>query len=602
MSINASELDFFNIKESLKTYLEQSDEFRDYDFEASGISNILDVLAYNTHMNGLIANMAVNESFLTSAQLRSSVLAHAESLGYTPKSVTSSTAVVNATVTIPDGPETITLDQNTEFSGDVDEVTFSFKTTEAATATNVGGTYTFKVSNDSPNITLKEGTSKTKTFFVDGNATNQAYVLTDDNIDTTSLTVDVYENLTTQEFTVYNNIDYVPTINNASTIYIIREAANGYYELQFSDGNTLGKAPTAGSRIVVRYRTSEGASANGATEFVTKNFAYNGDVYPIVVTTVAGSVGGSDKESIQSIKFNAPRAYASQQRLVTSADYEALISKTFGAYLKGVVAWGGNENVPPQFGKVFVSLQFQDGIDEQSQEIQKQIISDQLTSNLSIMSIDTEFVQPQTTYLEIITAFNADVNKSNTSLSGLTTNIESLIKEHFNTELNTFSAIFRRSQLLQKIDNLSPGILNSQMTVRAQQRIDEVVAGTEKDYTLNFPFGLASPDKDTHTVTTSIFSYNGQNVLIKNKLGSNILQIFDLNDEVKRTNVGTYDPAKGTVFLSGLLVDNSTELKVSAFPANQSTLVPLRNYILTLDESLLDVSGFIEIGTNKATL
>ena len=602
MSISTSDLDFANIKSKLKTHLKQQSEFADYDFEASGLSNILDVLAYNTHLNGLIANMAINESFLTSAQLRSSVLSHAESLGYTPKSATTSRAIVNATVQIENGPDFLVMDPFTEFATDVDEVSFSFKNTESYTAFNDNGTYVFKNSAGDSNIVLREGQRKRKTFVVGDVTDAQVFVITDENIDTTTLSVNVFDNFTTTEFTVYNNIDSVSTINDQSTIFLIREAANGHYELQFSDGNTLGKTPVSGNKIIVTYMTTVGEPANGGESFITKNISYDNNTYPVIVTTVAESAGGASKESLQSIKLNAPRAYATQQRLVTSEDYEALILRSFGSYLDGVIAWGGNENVPPQYGKVFVSLQFKEGTDESTQSFLKQTIKDQLTSNLSIMSIDTEFVDPKETELELIVAFNVDTTKASSSVAGLQTTIQALISEHFNTELNTFDKVFRRSRILTKIDDLSPGILNSQMSVRGVQSVENVVVGKDRDYVVAFPFEIAVPDKDTFTVTSSIFSYKGQNVLIKNKLGSNQLQILDLNDSVKVTNIGTYDSAKGLITLSGLNVELSTNLKMYVVPANQSTLVPLRNYILSLDESRLSVMGYTETVNSKAVL
>jgi len=602
MTISSSDLDFANIKNKLKTFLKQQNEFADYDFEASGLSNILDVLAYNTHINGLIANMAINESFLSSAQLRSSVLAHAEALGYTPKSATAATAVVNVSVEIPNGPDTLTLNTFTDFYTDVEQVNYGFKTMQSYIAINDNGKYVFKDYYGNPNITLKEGTVKTKTFPVGDDSDNQVFVLSDKNIDTSTINVLVYEDFNTQDFTVYTNIDKAVSINEESTVYLIRESANGSYEIQFSDGNTLGKRPLAGNKIVVRYLTTVGEEANGGKSFITQNISYENSTYPVVVKTVSFSAGGSGKESIDSIKLNAPRAYTAQQRLVTANDYEALILRHFSPYLDGVIAWGGNENVPPQYGKVFVSLQFKEGIDQQTQDLQKQIMKDQLINNLSIMSIGVEFVEPQLTYLQLAVNYNLDQSKTTSSLAAINNLIYQFIKSYFNNNLNKFASTFRRSQLLAQIDNLSAAVLNSQMTVWAQQRVEAVSVGMNKDYTLKYPFILASPDKDEHTVSTSVFVYKGQNVYIKNALGTNRLQVFDLNNNVKLYNAGSYDPAKGIVNIVGINVESDTLLKVSAKPANQSTLAPLRNYVLTLDETFLDVTGVVETDDSKAVL
>ena len=605
MTISTSDLDFANIKQKLKTFLQQSGEFGDYDFEASGISNILDVLSYNTHLNGLIANMAINESFLSTAQLRSSVLAHAESLGYTPKSATAATAVVNASVLEIAGetnPESIIINPFTTFSVDVEELSFSFNTIEAYTAVNENGVYVFKNAAGSSNITLKEGNVKRKTFAVGDSSDNQVFVLSDKNIDTSTIVVTVFDNYSTAESTVYSNIDNVRTINDDSQIYLIRETAQGSYELQFSDGNTLGKAPKSGNKIVVSYLTTTGSEANGGRSFSTKNISFGENTYPVIVSLVAESAGGSEKESVESIKTNAPRLYATQQRLVTAEDYETLIYKNYGAYLDGIVAWGGNENLPPQYGKVFVSLQFKDGIDPSTQSIIKQSITQELTSNLSIMSIDTVFVEPSVTLLLLNASFNVDPTKSGVTTTGLQTSVRNLIISHFNTELDSFYSVFRRSTLLNKIDSISPAILNSQIDIRAQQSIEHILVGSNKDYSVAFPFTLAAPDKDTHIIISSPFKYKGQTVYIKNELGSTRLQLLDTSDEVKLVNTGSYDPAKGLVSLSGLNVEIPTILKINAIPANTSTIRPLRNYILTLDQTSLGVTGVVESSNTKAVL
>jgi hypothetical protein len=256
---------------------------------------------------------------------------------------------------------------------------------------------------------------------------------------------------------------------------------------------------------------------------------------------------------------------------------------------------------------------------------EKNNIRQELAANLSIMSIDLEFVDPQKTYLELQTKFNIDPFKVTQSQS-LETDVKSLINAYVRNELNTFDATFRRSNLLTQIDNLSPAILNSRMTVRMQQRIDiqglieikekqledngvlpeDFDTYYESDHVVNFPVYLAQPDKDDYTVTSSIFKSNGQYFVIKNKLGSTQLQMVDLNDVVKISNVGSYDPGLGQVKINSLLVDKDgfvgSDIKISATPANQSTVTPLRNYIITLDEEVSSVMSRIDTGEIKVTL
>ena len=620
MAIQNSELDFFSIKSQLQTYLKQQTEFQDYDFTASGLSNILDVLAHNTHINGLVANMAINESFLGSAQLRSSVVSHAESLGYIPSSRTAATAIISLSIVdYPTGPASLTLPIGTEFTSSIGTSVFTFTTQEQCIANNVSGTYIFKDVSGSDQIVVKEGFSKTKTFIA-GEDLGAIYVLPDESLDVSTINVKVFENYLSNSFQTFRDINTVTTVGSDSKVFIVRETSNGQYEIFFSDGNILGTAPAAGNRIEVSYMTSRGAEGNGGEEFAT-SVTLEGQ--PIQVEVVYPSGGGSEKESLASIKLHAPRSFTAQNRLVTADDYTSLITSKYGNYVKNAISWGGNDNIPPQYGKVFVSLNFLDGIAPASQEVIKTSIKDQLTSNLSIMSIDTEFVAPETTYLELNTVFNIDPLKSPSSTEALQAQVYTYIRQYVDNELGDFESAFRRSNLLTQIDSISTAILNSRVSVKVQQRIDleaqileieemrlslgmPLLSYLEKDHLIKFPILLAEPDNDDHIITSSVFKSNGQNVTIKNKLGTTQLQLLDLDGEVKINNIGTYDPARGTVQLSSLRVDKDgyvgNGIRVSALPANQSTISPLRNYIIELDESLSSTIGYVASGETKVVL
>jgi len=610
MSINTSDLDFNDIKSKLKTYLRNSGEFEDFDFNTSGISNILDVLAYNTHINALVANLSINESFLSTSQIRTSVVGHAESLGYTVKSRTAARATVDLEITVETPPSTFILSRGSEFFANIDDVGYRFLTVEDhITQLGNDGKFTFN------NVQIAEGKFKTRTFIAN-QASNVSYVIMDENIDTSTISVRVYENGSSTNYTVYQDLNTVTTIDDDSKVYMVGETPSGNYEIFFSDGNILGKRPTQGNVIEVSYISTRHVEGNGA-----KSYSLNG-VEGAVITSSTPSAGGSDRESLDSIKLNAPRSYTTQNRLVTADDYTALIMAKYSNYLRDVIAWGGNDNTPPEYGKVFVSLNFQEGVDENIVETEKTRIQNELAVNLSIMSIDLEFVDPEMTYLEIQTVFNVDALKANKAQT-LETDVQSLINSHVQTELSTFNSTFRRSNLLTQIDNLSPAILNSRMAVRVQQRIpvtemltelnekrlEEGLGLTDKieqDFHVNFPVFLAEPDKDDHTITSSVFKSNGQNVIIKNKLGSTKLQLLDMDNVVKIDNIGSYEPARGTVTLNALTVDENSYvddvIKISATPANQSTIVPLRNYIITLDSGLSITRSNLDTGAIKVEL
>jgi hypothetical protein len=588
--IQSTDLDFDQIKENLKRYLESKNEFSDYDFEAPGLSNILDVLAYNTHINGLIANMAINESFLASSQLRSSVISHAETLGYVSNSRAAAVARLNIKVESTDtGTPTLSLPKYSVFTSSIDDVVYSFQTLEEYEAVNDGfGTFEFKTELGSNAIPVYEGTIKRRTFLVGESEDEQVYVIPDDTLDTNTLTVSVYDTPTSSSFTPYTDVNNNVRIDTESTVYIIREVPNGYYELIFSDGNVLGKAPVAGNKIVVEYISSRGPAANNGKVFVADSeITVGGQSYQPTIITIGNSSGGSEKESISSIKGNAPRAFATQQRLVTAEDYKALILQRYSAVIDDVTAWGGNDNVPPIYGRVYVALKFKTGVDAVSQQATKDLIQAVLSENLAIMSIDTVFTDPVTTYLEIDTQFDFDPDQTNITAKTMANNISGQIATYVQNNLNKFDSVFRRSLLLATIDGLSPAILNSTMTVRLQQRFTPTVNVTQ-DYTINFPVAIARPDDEERRVSSSRFTFNGDQCTIKNKLGENKLQIVRVVDAlVVVDNIGTYDTGKGTVTLTGFTPENfeGESIKISIVPANQSTVKPLRNYLISYDNA-----------------
>lgn len=608
-NIQSTQLDFANIKSSLKTYLAQQPEFADYNFEASGLSNILDVLAYNTHFNGLVANFALNEAFLNTAQLRSSIVSHAEALGYNPRSVTSPTAYLNVSVTITAAgrPSVVTLPKYTRFNTSVDDVSYSFYTLENYTATDNGsGYYQFVDENGTPLIPVVEGTLKTKTFYVGSSTDRQVYVIPDATMDTSTVAVNVYTSPTSSDFISYTSLYEVISIDSTSRVYQLRETPNGYYELTFSDGITIGSAPIAGNKIVVSYLSSNGASSNGGSGFTAAGtLSVNSVNYPISSVTINAAAGGTGKESIESIRVNAPVKFAAQQRLVTSEDYKSLILTNF-PQVEDCVAWGGEENLPnPEYGKVFVSLKFSDIYPESAKSIIKNAIQTNLIKPLSVMSISTEFVDPIQTYLECSTFFSFNPNKTNTTLKTTETNVTSTILNYFTNNLNVFGESFRRSNVLTDVDNLSEAVLNSRMDVKIQQRFVPSF-NTSSSYTLVFPVALSAPDDVNYIITSNQFTYNNKICIIRNKLNENVLQVVDTDGNVQINNVGTYNPNNGVVNLIGFslssIIGGIGYIRISAVPANQSTITPLRNYVLNIDNSRSFASGSLDYGKTQVAL
>ncbi len=608
-NIQSTQLDFANIKSSLKTYLAQQPEFADYNFEASGLSNILDVLAYNTHFNGLVANFALNEAFLNTAQLRSSIVSHAEALGYNPRSVTSPTAYLSVSVTITSAgrPSVVTLPKYTRFNTSVDDISYSFYTLEDYTATDNGsGYYQFVDENGVPLIPVVEGTLKTKTFYVGSSTDRQIYVIPDVTMDTSTVAVNVYTSPTSSDYIAYTSLYEVITIDATSRVYQLRETPNGYYELTFSDGITIGAAPIAGNKIVVSYLSSNGASSNGGSSFTAAGtLSVNSVNYAISSVTINAAAGGTGKESIESIRVNAPVKFAAQQRLVTAEDYKSLILTNF-PQVEDCVAWGGEENLPNrEYGKVFVSLKFSDIYPESAKAIIKNAIQTNLIKPLSVMSISTEFVDPIQTYLECSTFFSFNPNKTNTTLKTTETNVTTTILNYFTNNLNVFGESFRRSNVLTEVDNLSEAVLNSRMDVKIQQRFTPSF-NTSSSYTLVFPVALSAPDDVNYIITSNQFTYNNKICIIRNKLNDTVLQVVDTDGNVQVNNVGTYNPNNGMVQLVGFslssIIGGISYIRISAVPANQSTITPLRNYVLNIDNSRSFASGSLDYGKTQVAL
>ncbi len=615
--IQSTELDFTNIKESLKTYLQRQTEFQDYNFEASGLSNILDVLAYNTHINGLIANFGLNESFLGSAQLRSSVVSHAETLGYYPRSKTASNATVKLQINGTGDTTTSSLDleKGTTFTTSVNEVSYTFQTTEKVIALNDGsGNFTFTTSEGSDNITIKEGTEKTKTFLVGDAGDDQVYVIPDETMDTSTITIEVFDSPTSTSGTSYTDINNQVRINDDSTIFIVREVPNGYYEITFSDGNVLGKSPVAGNRIVITYLSVVGAEANTASLFTAVNpVSVGGSSRTLTTTTLATSASGAEKESISSIKTNAPVAFATQQRLVTAEDYKALINQRYSSIIEDVIAWGGNDNVPPIYGRVYLGLKYKDGTTEDVKSATQASISSELSDNLGIMSIDTIFTEPEETFLEVILSFNFDPDLTGTTLQTTQTTIENTIKQYFTDNLNAFGKIFRSSALLTIIDALSPAILNSSLETKIQQRLEVnsitpangLQLNVQRDYSINFPVALATPDDINHTVSSTPFTVGGTSVFLRNLLESTKLQLISSNDgSVFIDNVGSYNTSTGVITISGqnITAINGDAIKITATPKDPNTIKPLRNYILKNDTVRSRASGTFDFQNTAVTI
>ncbi len=660
--IRSTALDFDNIKNNLKTYLAAQPQFTDYNFEASGLSNILDVLAYNTHINALIANFALNESYLTTAQLRSSVVSIAEGIGYVPDTDTAAQAKLNISFTTSQAARDVDiyLPAFTQFTAEVDGTTYTFQTIERYRAVDDGtGFYEFLTEAGSNEIPVFEGTRRTKTFIVGEYEDNPVYVIPDTTIDSSTVVVNVYESVTATAFSTYQNIINASAITANSTVYILKEAPNGYFELSFGDGETFGRSPVAGNKIVVEYLSTRGELANNATSFeATAQLVAGGVTTDLSVVTLSLSTGGRAKESIESIRKNAPFQYATQNRMVTAEDYSSLILKNYSSLIRDIKAWGGEDNPEPEYGAVYVSILFNNNVTSQTRSTTKLQIVD-LADQLAILSFKIRFTDPEITYVEVDNFFEYNPRLTPLTLNTIQSNVREIIQNYFTTTVGGFEQAFRRSNMLTLIDESNQAIFSSRADIRMQKRfvpttpsivntvndltnfslstelLNQVIGLiVSKDYntaasviakyslsnytvirntistvsgnvTFNvaYPVSIAVPDDDTLTVTSSAFVYNGINCRIQNKLSSNILQIVALGDQrIIVDNIGSYNPTAGTAtityFIPSSILGGVDYIKLSAVPANQSAISPIRNNILEYDAGSSFARGVQVTATN----
>lgn len=620
-TIKSSALDFNNIKNNLKTYLANKEEFKDYNFEASGLSNILDVLAYNTHLNALTANFALNESYLGTAQLRSSMVSLAEGIGYVPDTRTSSQALVRLffnTSTTPRDTK-ITLPAYTSFTTSVDDVNYTFSTISDFIADDNGnGYYEFKTSDGSTSIPIFEGTRRTKTFIVGQYEDNPVYVIPDGNLDADTVTVKVYNSVTSTSSTTYQNIINATTITSTSTIYILKESPNGYFELSFGDGETFGVAPSAGTRIEVDYISTSGNAANGASAFSSNQVLTFGTTNTFTsslnVSTVSNSVGGDTKETIESIRKNAPFQYATQNRMVTAEDYTALILRKFSTFIDDIVSFGGEDAADPEFGAVFTSIKFKNDVNNDTQLAKKREIIG-LASQLAITSFNLRFIDPITTTIEADVFFQFNPKLTDTTENQIVSSVQNVITNYFSLNTGKFKQSFRRSNLLSLIDDIDPAILSSRADIRMQNRftptapsiatvvqnltlngsgvatisaanvaivVDLVTSERYKDatnhlisnsttqstnyagvlsaltaasstssQTLRYPVAISEPSNIDYIVTSNQFVYEGKTAFLRNKLSDTAIQIVAVaGEEIILDSVGSYNPTAGTASIN----------------------------------------------------
>lgn len=581
--LNVTEMDFDQIKTNLKTFLRAQSTLADYDYEGSALSTIIDVLAYNTFYNAFNANLNINEIFLDTAQVRNNVVSHAKSLGYLPRSTTSPFASLNVTVNAPSGsPSSLSMSKGTTFQTTIDNKNYTFVNLEAQTIQPAGGVYTFS------GVQVNQGTLRTQEFIVDDTSTSQKYEIPDINVDTATLIVKVKTNAGSSDFQVYSLVTNIVDVNSTTNAYFLQEGVDGKYEIYFGDG-VFGRKLLAGNIVQLEYLITDGEAANNSTVFsLTGSIAGNTNVN---ITLASSAGGGAIREAVDSIKFNAPLSFLSQNRVVTADDYKTIVKNNY-TNAETVSVWGGEEQAVPEYGKVFLSIK--PGNAETLTEVQKTFIKDSILKTKNLVSITPEIVDPDYTYIKLEVFFKYDPNLTSLTAGELKDKVITTITNYNNTNLKKFDGVFRASQVTTLIDATNPAILNTIQRVFVQKRLVPTIGSAEK-YTLEFssPFSsnLATGDS---VIDSSEFIMNGFNHKMQDIATEDpnirTLQLYRISNNQKiitTVDAGTVNINTGTVVLTkfnpdGGLPGTDTYITVTGTPSSND-LAPKRNQLLQID-------------------
>jgi len=558
-NITLTSLDFADYKASLKTFLQSQAQFKDYNFDGSNLSVILDLLTYNTYLNAFYLNMIGSEMFLDTAQLRDSVVLKAKELNYTPRSFRSAVANVNLQVILTGNnlPILLTIPKGTTFTGLAGSNSYTFSTDQNIVVQSPNGVFYAN------NLQIYEGTYITDTFVVQpiansttANTANSVYgtqrfTLSNPTIDTSSLTVTVVAN---------NGANVVPytlatsllDLKTTSLVYFLQGAENGQYEVVFGD-NVVGAAPPDYSTVIAEYRTCNGQLPNGLSVFLPNGGI--GGSSNIVVTTVSGAVGGDIGEDIESIRKNAPLYYSTQDRAVTTTDYETLLQINYPE-IEAISVYGGEDATPPQYGTVILSIKIAnfDAVPDA-----KKIEYAQFLSGRAPLTIQPVFVEPDYVYISLSTTVKYNVNVTALNPADIAAFVTSTIQQYNEIYLDNFNATLLYSRLVADIDATDPSIISNQTDYRLMRKFVPSTVETQ-NYTINFNTALNSalpvqssihPATTEHTIESTTFIYNSLIVSLEDDGAGNIRMVQEQSDGNHHTlfNVGTVNYATGVIQL-----------------------------------------------------
>ena len=604
--LDISQLDFDGIKDNLKTFLSQQNEFTDYDFEGSGMNILLDVLAYNTHYLGYNANMLANEMYLDSADQRSSVVSLAKQVGYTPKSATSSQATIDVVINNGSG-SSVTMSRGTKFTTTVDGTNYSFVANADISISPLDGVYKFS------NLVVYEGTYLNYKYTANTSDTDQRFIIPNDNVDTNTLTVKVQESSSDSTTNTYKLATGITNIDSASKVFFLQEVENGRYEVYFGDG-VLGQAVADGNIVILDYITCNRDEANGASLFTLSGTV--GGFSNVTITTINNANGGDAPETIKSIKYNAPRDYTAQDRAVTADDYKVLV-KSLYANAQSVQVYGGEDAATPDYGKVYISIKAKSG--SNLTEVTKESLVRSLKS-YAVASVTPIIIDPETTFITIATNFKYNSGLTTKDVSTLQTNVTDAISSYNTDTLEDFTGMFRYSAVTKTIDGADTSILSNITTVNMYKFITPTLNSGLK-YTLSFNNAFYNPHSGHNTSAGGIVSSTGFKITNDDSLnehfldddGAGNIRVYYLSGTTRiytDSTFGTINYTTGEIILTSAHITSisnvdgatSTRVRITVRP-NSNDIVPVRNQILSIDSTNSTITGSvdtIESGSSQA--
>jgi hypothetical protein len=606
-------LDFDQVRASIKDYMRSNSTFTDFDFEGSNLSILIDILAYNTYLTAYNTNMVANEAFIDSATLRENVVSLARNIGYVPQSRKAAKANISFIVSnINSQVKQVTLKKGIVCTGNLDNTSYIFSIPEDISVGVSGGEAIFS------DIDIHEGTLLTKIFTVDTSQPNQKYILPNPFIDISSIRVNVYNDSQDTTSEEYSSVNDIVGINSTSQIFLIQEVSDEKYELFFGDG-IFGKKLSNNNRIVASYLVTNGPSGNGAS-----NFTFSGQLIADNNTNLSGNVGsvitntpsenGDDIQSIESVRYYAPRLYAAQRRAVTANDYEAILPSIY-SNIESVTAYGGEELSPPQYGKVFLAVKPKNS-DYLSQSTKEFILND--LKKYTIAGIRPEFVDINVLYVELDSTVYYNSNLTSSADSLKTSVVSSLTTYSNSSDLNKFGGRFKYSKVLGIIDSTSTAITSNITKVRIRRNF-EVILDTPTKYQICFENRFSVRDNRNSTelnIRSSGFTITGESselyigdLVDDSTLTTGTLYLFSYenNTIVKKTsNIGTVNYSTGIIDIDNINVSSTLKLnniiQIDAIPYSNDVIAKKSIYLkLDIGSSNISmVKDLISSGENAS--